>query len=427
MLQTVLTQEQRKTLIQRLEKHDHLAAMWETVWLSALSSVTAIEHEGITPGGSKPDFKITIPLEGGIVEVVGDITAPSDKGLHERNPVDRLWNHIDRLAKKHRLNRTYFRIDIQDQKVGKFGEAKRSLMLPDKSKLDKFIAEHIEPVFKDLASTPLKKCSFVITTPSVALQLSYNPGQQYRYCGHAPYTTAYSVKNNPIYNALHAKAVQLRSAPADAIRLLIVCDAGCGMLYPTKLHDYGSYSPQDVAQNTLRKSHDIDLVMLVTIEDFGMIERRGHGIACSLIAAPENARHPRLTPARFVAVKALMEKALTLLPKPIANAASAAANLTEKKFGLGLQGALRMSEKSIDISCRQVMELLAGSITIDQFQKRLGWEDDSEPHHQSNPFREALASGRLITSIEVAPGGDYDDDWLTFSFGDSDAAISSFK
>lgn len=86
-----------------------------------------------------------------------------------------------------------------------------------------------------------------------------------------------------------------------------------------------------------------------------------------------------------------------------------------------------MSEKSIDISCRQVMELLAGSITIDQFQKRLGWEDDSEPHHQSNPFREALASGRLITSIEVAPGGDYDDDWLTFSFGDSDAAISSFK
>ena len=122
-----------------------------------------------------------------------------------------------------------------------------------------------------------------------------------------------------------------------------------------------------------------------------------------------------------------MEKALTLLPKPIANAASAAANLTEKKFGLGLQGALRMSEKSIDISCRQVMELLAGHITIEQFQKRLGWEDDSEPYQRSNPFREALTSGRLITSIEVTPDGDHDDDWMTFSFGDSDAAISSFK
>ena len=86
-----------------------------------------------------------------------------------------------------------------------------------------------------------------------------------------------------------------------------------------------------------------------------------------------------------------------------------------------------MSEKSIDISCRQVMELLAGSITIDQFQKSLGWEDDSEPFRQSNPFRKALANGRLITSIEVSPGGDHEDDWLKFSFGDPDAAISSFK
>src|SRR3546814_5052610 len=59
LLQDVLSYEQHAKLVDRLNLpgRDRLAAMWETVFLQALSQVVAIRHEVELPNGRRPDFE----------------------------------------------------------------------------------------------------------------------------------------------------------------------------------------------------------------------------------------------------------------------------------------------------------------------------------------------------------------------------------
>ncbi len=70
------------------------------------------------------------------------------------------------------------------------------------------------------------------------------------------------------------------------------------------------------------------------------------------------------------------------------------------------------------------MDLLAGRITLDQFQHFSGLDD--KPTHR-NIFAHRLNSGDILSSVRIESGGlDEDDDWLVIDFK-HDASASLLK
>ena len=77
-----------------------------------------------------------------------------------------------------------------------------------------------------------------------------------------------------------------------------------------------------------------------------------------------------------------------------------------------------MSGDNIRLSSRMIMEVLTGQISVDRMSEL----------QRGNPFKLPFANGRLPTKIEVIPGGEDDnDDWIEFTFGGSDPAITPFR
>lgn len=89
-----------------------------------------------------------------------------------------------------------------------------------------------------------------------------------------------------------------------------------------------------------------------------------------------------------------------------------------------------MSDSSVKISARVLMELLAGEISLDRFNELHDWDGKPDGRGRAgfpNPFRSKLSQGRLPQVIMVEPDADCDDDWVEFKFGPPDPAISPFR
>ena len=185
-LQYVLPLPQLEGIVRPLNETDRISAMWEVVFLAALSRIGAIRHEITLPSGRRPDFGLNCER----YAIVGDITSVSDAGRHDENPVDMLEYQIRRLAIRHNLNANYF------------------------------------------------------------------------HC----YDDATSLTKNPIFKALEKKAHQLRTAPSNAVRLVIACDAGCAPFRAWTAPRH--YSAQEIAADFLRQRlhNSIDLVLLATVD-----------------------------------------------------------------------------------------------------------------------------------------------------------------
>ena len=82
-----------------------------------------------------------------------------------------------------------------------------------------------------------------------------------------------------------------------------------------------------------------------------------------------------------------------------------------------------MTGRSLRMSTRTLLELLAGKMPIDEFTKTHALD----PRTPVNPFMQRLRNGQLITAISVHPQPDQDDDEVTIEFGDPDPAVSAFR
>ncbi len=75
---------------------------------------------------------------------------------------------------------------------------------------------------------------------------------------------------------------------------------------------------------------------------------------------------------------------------------------------------------SVSISSRDLMQLLSGNLSQEDFCKAYGFDTRSV-----NPFALALSQGRLIQRASLSKL-DEDDDLVTFEFGQTDPAIAPF-
>jgi hypothetical protein len=421
-LESALRPISHADLVGRLNRpgRNQLSATWEVVWLDALSKLVRIRHEEPLPSGSKPDFQLSLSTSEGDFVVVGDITTASDKGLDGDNPIDQFWEEVVRLAKKYSLNPNHFRYKVGNRTVGEFGDSKVLLTLPPRSQLRELLKAVVEPFVRKLAKDPVAVATFSHTTEDVEFSLSYDQSQQFAGGSYASYAIPYSSTRNPLVTALEKKAGQLKSAPDDAARLVILCDGDCHAMKQSMLMSGGAFSAEQVVDEFLCDSSSIDAVLLVAVESRSSIFATGTKLELSarLVVPYEKFRNARLSSNRLDAIKCLLDQALKLLPQPTLDARNAVLRCDQKNFGSGTNG-YQMSNSHVAVSSRAMLELLAGKTTLDDFLGNYGWNS------LNNPFLRMLERGLLIDQAAIKDGGDADDDWIDLHFA-PDAAVRPF-
>lgn len=287
----------------------------------------------------------------------------------------------------------------------------------------------VEPFFRELAREPEQPASLPHKAPGIDFTIGYDPSQRFGGGGYPAYNLAYSKTKNPIHTALDKKADQLRHAPSDAIRLVVVCDGGCRPMQDQRPGNGPSYAARDIAESFLGKTAAVDLVLLVTTERVNpstMTRDHRLRLRLDLLAPPLHVRQGRLSQSTLATVQSFLERSFTHLPTPMIDAENARIRGSRKDYGFGHHGGYQMSGDSIRISSRVLQELLAGQIGFERFAQLHGWDKGPVSNHRS-PFELALQRGDMFDSVSTIDGGDDDDDWIEFHLRASDPAISPFR
>ena len=413
-------------LAERIDRRGRgrLPAMWEAVWLHGFGELGPIGHEQPLPDGAKPDFCITVPVGDRTVDVIGDITCVSDRGLHDRNPVDLFWEQVVARIRSAKLDPNHFRYQIGHRTVGDWPNIRTVLTLPPRREMANFIKEEVVPFLRELANVRPTTARREFHSSEVQLTLAYDNRQEFGGGGYASYNHLTAKTDNPIYARLKAKEDQLRTAPEDALRVVILCDTGCQAMQKQMFNN--NQSADKIAHAFLQQSSVIDIVLLVSVEVHAAMDlhKRHYAIEARITSAPaiEGTRRNQTSGA---AVRAYLDRALKHLPLPVLDAHNAALRIDEPTPGRGTLG-ISMGSNRVRLSARVVLELLAGKISYEDFQRTYGWDTASECA-QPNPFTYAVEHGQLFTAASVYVGGDADDDWLEFSFGKPDPAAAPFR
>ena len=427
----VLPPEQYSKLVARLNRvnHQRLDAMWEAIFLGSLAHETTFLHEEDVGDGSRPDFQFAIPTPDGSLSIVGDVTAVSDKGLDEVNPIDWIREQIFDMARRERLNANCFNTHVSGGVKGKWPNLKTKLDLGEKKALNQMLQDEVRPFIKALARSSDAPRLFRPSNAAIGLTIEYKPNQWASSGNHISYDVINSPTKNHVYNALKSKSAQLQGAPADAIRLVILCDNDCAAMHSEIMVGVRAV---EIAKEFLNDTETVDCVLLVAIRKKRSSPKSYRDVEFDFRFV-HSIKSSRLTLAAKKTLFEFLERVVAHFPNPIQDPCNARIRALSGQFD-SFDGAYRTSETMATLSVRAIQELLAGQCTPEEFNKLFRWHDGDKPIEgpdeltiYPNPFAKHLREGQLITSVKVIDGGDSDDHMLEFRFGPPDAGASKFR
>lgn len=429
-LQGVLSHEQLSGLIKKLNtpNEQRLPTMWELVVLDAFAQVASVGHEAPLPSGKRPDLFVDYQSAAGQrLVVVGDVLTVSDKGLDENNPVDVLFQQTPVIARKHGVDPIKLAYKVNGGRTGKRGQVKVQLALPDRGQMIALLHSEVVPWLKAIKTKPHQKDIFKPSGKKFDFSITYDPDQTSAMGSYTSYDVAPSKEVNPLYKALKAKTGQLEGAHEGAFKLLVACDGDCGLFRSnaSMASISRTFTGRQVVDHFLSKHSSIDGVLLIGVEEkrdffstqtnrklrFDLKVRASIDLKC--LASP------------CAALDELIRSALNHFPEPRLAPYNAAVRCLEQEAKRKAQGRYRitsggMGSMSVSISCQDLMQLLSGELSQEDFYK--AYRFDAQ---HVNPFALALSQGRLIQRASLSRL-DGDDDLVIFEFGETDPAIAPF-
>jgi hypothetical protein len=225
---------------------------------------------------------------------------------------------------------------------------------------------------------------------------------------------AYSLEDNPLHEALKEKAQQLASPAFEGLRCIVVADVGARMLrlQNESMCTQGTVTGKQVIEHFLREATGaVDVVLAISpflnnhpfVYPLEPIHWRASLYVRPGLQLPEfgvNKLVAALPQARFEGYQARS------LQQQAAFRYDARGRYVATKGTISLE----RSRMTIKISARAFLDLLAGRITVEQFQHFTGLGDRPE---QRNIFKHRLEQGDILSDVRIEHGGlDEDDDWL---------------
>ncbi len=131
-----LPAEQTDENVRRLNhvREEYLSTEWEIAVLNSFSKLGNVKHEPNHYGGSR---LLDIVFDSPEIQFGADIATVSDKNLHERNPVDRIWLEIEKEVQKRRITTGGFDVDIGSKPGALQGRGVRhDLLIPPVSQAE---------------------------------------------------------------------------------------------------------------------------------------------------------------------------------------------------------------------------------------------------------------------------------------------------
>ncbi|MDE1965237.1 MAG: hypothetical protein KGI42_15175 [Xanthomonadaceae bacterium] len=423
-LRDALGDEAIDKLAERLNRpgKDRVAAMWEVVVMHGLSKCGLLLNEVPLASMRRPD----ILFEEGALRLTADVTAVSDEGLDNDNPYRELSQLIEAAKNKLKLpiGGLELRIRAKDESTKRGNRT--ALMLPPRGKLQEFVSRLVVPQLRDQVSAGRYPLHISINDNEVGLGITIDPSNSpYSTIGFASYDAPTIKDQNPLYNALKAKAKQLRGAVG--ITGIIVGDGDCVAL-SDRSSNWSEVSTEQIVAEFFRQFSSVDFVLLLSV-------REGrHG--WSPYPPPVRKNDARL----FVRegcdanseLNNLFQAMIEHFPRPAMMPANGALRACEDGYDLGHHGGFSMTGSGVvRLGLREFTEIFAGLRTLQDNGARdveAARKMPQEPNQLQAVVLRNLKDGRLPASIEIIKTGEDDnDDWVEISFGEIDPAIAPLR
>lgn len=387
---------------------DVIPTEWEQVILNAASKVGNVLYEQAF-GEVRPNlFLRTTELE-----LVADVTAPSDKGLHHANPADALSEEFSRRAQKRGLVGGFDnRIDEHPCSVYRGSTDIVRLKLPQIGEFnEKIFNAQFDDFLSRVRESPESLHQFDVVTEDTGVHFSYDPKLRGFTRGqHRSYTVANRIDQNPVYNALKRKGDTLKATGFTGIKGIFLCDAGCNALH-SPANNWASYSADEMVRRLFRQFDSIAFVATFVVKEDWEVRKR------AILAKLD--RNPTWR-VDFSALQKVIARIHQLLPVPVWSPENAMSQIRSNRMATRYLGELK-SGGNVRVSAREILEILAGNMTVEEFEQNYRFT------HDQNPFRQMLNEGRLISRVNIERIADKDDDAAIFEFGPPDAAVTPFR
>lgn len=351
----------------------------------------------------------------------------SDKRLHEENPYELLMEDFQR-----RLN-----LAFPDHSPGSFGlqvraispmpiyrgtRVSKKLHLPRSHHFKRVIFNRDFAQFlKAVKASPTKRHQYIVKNDEADVAIHFDPTSTGLSGGHPVFTLAHSIESNPVARALQKKARQLKDSKLSGAYGIILCDGSCDLLTTQRHDDWSSFHLDDVVRRFLANHTSISFVVTLTV----LTDRSGYigpGHLHIRQRLYQNQDYNSLDPE----IRQSVETLHRCLPPPARTAVNAKNHLEwllragVPNHGNSFEGGLVSTDRTFKVSLRVIQELLGGRKDVKSLEVMHGL--------RRNPFLRNLDEGRLITKIEVEQGTPAeDDDWLIFTFGEPDPAVSPYR
>jgi hypothetical protein len=393
----------------------YVATEWEVVLLHAMAQLGSMRHEP-SLGGTRP-IDAVVECDG--LSFGADITAISDRGLHERNPVHALEARLEEVYQASGVTQGGIVVSIMDLSFGK--RLPNHSIVPPKQEFDKLIfSEKFNEWVSSLLSNPLQRSTYevIYRNPRSVLRFVYQPGRSGAgLAEYSNYCATQTIEKNTLHNALRSKADQLKKCGFEGLRGIIICDGGADVL---RQSFSGAINTDQVVFEFLRRYKSVSFVVIFALRnlDVSTIRRR---VESRVFVEREHPWHKNLN--NFIS------QVVTRLPRVVQGPENALSELRfwegKKRTNLGgmsmTLGETNDSIRELRMSTRTLLDVLSGRLSQAQLNE---WYR----HGKSKGLFEHIAdSGSLIESARVERKPDEDFDEIIFTFGTPDSASSAFR
>ncbi len=466
--------EQIKVLNVKSESfnNEFLAREWEIVVLNAFAhtfkNFGEIIHE--KKFNQKPLDIYFESAENPKLNFVADICSITDYGTDERFPIENLERRYYELINKRNLYLNSFNIKVGDNSNLISRETGGVVLyLPNEEDFDKKVFNEKFDVFLDtVEQNPtashrliINETEFVLPAKRInSLQnqiiiwffrtfyktsffkkllrnkkfykifdefvkytwilMSYEPNQRFSFKIANSHKDITLLENNTLFYRLKDKHKQLSKSKASFAKGIIICDGNYepfSSIYSAATQwTSKSYDAKEVINHFLKKSDflEVNFVIFFGIYPYG----ETHKVVSKCFIRPGERQ---IDDSILKIIKS--DDLIKNFPKPQRTVENAVNRLKSEYKNLGSKlGMIVMEDNKIKISSREVLELLSGRTSVEDF------ADNSSHPILGNPFEAKLKQGRLIISVDVEhPEDEQDDEYIVFNFGEPDVAISNFK
>lgn len=412
------TERHVRALNHRKEPYAAIAHEWEIVVLNAFSKIGTVVHEPDKGVPRKIDV-VFRPRSAPDTTLSADITTVGTQGRNEQNPIEYYERELNRLSAKFGLDPSKFDLHVEGRLHGAPGDQVMDLILPPQSDA------HV--VFDAEFRAFLKMCNAVsgITrshfkkSAEADIRITYDPSKRYFTAGRPVFEIAYSLTQNPIYNALKSKANHLKEAQASRPSGVVLCASDLS-LRPSSSSQGRAYDCPLIVDEFFRNHSSISFVLALEARD----PEYRFGSPSKPILNAWLYRQPYyphdLTQELIDCLAVLTER----MPPSVNSGINALYELQDHKGneGRSFAGGFTVSGDTMKISSRALGDILAGRISQEKIKVL-----HSAMGRPPNIFELFRRRGQTIASVSVERQDDADDDWITFTFSDEkDPAVSRF-